>query len=99
MPRMKVPFWCANGHETQLVFLRLPDDQIPSTWDCPKCGKVASRDPGNPGTGQAGEEIYKSHLEYVKERRSSQEAEIVLTGALERLRARGVLPDQLLGDA
>jgi len=37
-------------------------------------------------------------LDYVKERRSSQDAEIVLAGALERLRARGVLPDQLLGD-
>jgi len=38
-------------------------------------------------------------LDYVKERRSSQDAEVVLAGALERLRARGVLPDELLGDA
>ena len=38
-------------------------------------------------------EGFKSHLEYVKERRSSQDAEDVLAGALERLRARRALPD------
>jgi hypothetical protein len=36
---------------------------------------------------------YKSHLDYVKERRSSQDAEDVLAGALERLRAGRALPD------
>ncbi|MFK0006211.1 RNA polymerase-binding protein RbpA [Paenarthrobacter sp. NPDC090520] len=98
LPRIRVPYWCAKGHETRLVFLKLPDEQIPKTWDCPKCGLPASRDPLHPAAARPDDEIFKSHLDYVKERRSSQDAEIVLAGALERLRARGVLPDQLLRD-
>ncbi|WP_081733288.1 RNA polymerase-binding protein RbpA [Paenarthrobacter nicotinovorans] len=98
LPRMRVHYWCAKGHETQLVFLKLPDDQIPRTWDCPKCGLPSSRDPSHPAAAAPVDDLYKSHLDYVKERRSSQEAEVVLAGALERLRSRGVLPDQLLGD-
>ncbi|MDO6143534.1 RNA polymerase-binding protein RbpA [Paenarthrobacter aurescens] len=99
LPRIQVPYWCAKGHETRLVFLKLPDEQIPRIWDCPKCGAPASRDPGNPAPERPEDEIFKSHLDYVKERRSSQDAEVVLAGALDRLRARGVLPDQLLGDS
>ncbi|MFF2840934.1 RNA polymerase-binding protein RbpA [Paenarthrobacter sp. NPDC057981] len=98
LPRIRVPYWCSKGHETRLVFLKLPDEQIPQTWDCPKCGMQASRDPGRPAAPRADEELFKSHLDYVKERRSSQDAEAVLAGALERLRARGILSDQLLGD-
>ncbi|GAT86728.1 electron transporter [Paenarthrobacter nicotinovorans] len=58
----------------------------------------ASRDPESPANPRPEDELFKSHLDYVKERRSSQDAEIVLAGALERLRARGILSDQLLGD-
>ncbi|MFJ5958607.1 RNA polymerase-binding protein RbpA [Paenarthrobacter sp. NPDC092416] len=98
LPRIRVPYWCAKGHETRLVFIKLPDEQIPKNWDCPKCGLTASRDPGHADATRPEDEIFKSHLDYVKERRSSQDAEIVLAGALERLRARGVLPDQLMRD-
>ena len=55
-------------------------------------GRGAVRPRGNPGGG------FKSHLEYVKERRSSQDAEDVLAGALERLRARRGFPEDSAGD-
>lgn len=127
-PRLHVSYWCTKGHETALVFAQLPDDQIPRTWDCRRCGSAASRAAANSaeasgsaasrdeaasakansaeasrpearsGPGAAGGEGFKSHLEYVKERRSSQDAEDVLAGALKRLRARGALPDELLRD-
>ena len=97
LPRIRVSYWCAKGHETTPVFLKLPEDQIPLVWDCRKCGGPASRD-GEAAAADALDDGYKSHLEYVKERRSDQDAEDVLAGALEKLRARGVLPDQLLGD-
>src|SRR5919112_1957168 len=75
LPRMRISYWCAKGHETQLVFLKLPEDQIPVVWDCRRCGVAAVRD----GAAAADEDIlgdrYKSHLGYVKERRSSQDAE------------------------
>ena len=44
LPRIRVSYWCAKGHETQPVFLKLPDDQIPLVWDCRRCGGPASRD-------------------------------------------------------
>ncbi|MFF1253396.1 RNA polymerase-binding protein RbpA [Pseudarthrobacter sp. NPDC058329] len=99
LPRVLVSYWCAKGHETQLVFLKLPEDQLPAIWDCRRCGAVAARDGEEAAGADAMEDGYKSHLEYVKERRSSQDAEDLLAGALERLRARGVLPDELLRDA
>lgn len=97
LPRIRVSYWCAKGHETTPVFLKLPEDQIPLVWDCRKCGGPASRD-GGAAAADALDDGYKSHLEYVKERRSDRDAEDVLAGALEKLRARGVLPDELLGD-
>ncbi|MDQ0678433.1 hypothetical protein QFZ30_001815 [Arthrobacter pascens] len=98
LPRIRVSYWCAKGHETRPIFLKLPEDQIPLLWDCRRCGAPASRDGQEAALLEPMEEGYKSHLEYVKERRSGQDAEDVLAGALEKLRARGVLPDELLRD-
>lgn len=99
VPRMSVSYWCDQGHETHLVFFKLPEDQIPAGWDCRHCGHPASRDTAGPDPSGLAEDGYKSHLDYVKERRSGQDAEAVLAGALERLRARKVLPDELGRDA
>ena len=82
LPRIRVSYWCAKGHETRPVFLKLPEDQIPEVWDCRRCGRTASRDPAMATPCEVQEEGFKSHLEYVKERRSSQDAEDVLAGAL-----------------
>jgi hypothetical protein len=98
LPRIRVSYWCAKGHETRPVFIELPEDQIPLVWDCRRCGTPASRDGQESARLEPVEEGFKSHLEYVKERRSDQDAEDVLTGALEKLRARGVLTDELLRD-
>ena len=98
-PRIAVTYRCAKGHETSLVFAKLPEEQIPGVWDCRRCGGAATRDESRFALEDEPAEGYKSHLEYVKERRSSQDAEDVLAGALEKLRARRALPDELLGDA
>ncbi|MDP9987480.1 hypothetical protein J2S98_002647 [Arthrobacter oryzae] len=98
LPRIRVSYWCAKGHETQPVFLKMPEDQIPRTWDCRRCGGPATRDGNVAAQDDLFDDGYKSHLEYVKERRSGQDAEDVLAGALEKLRARGVLSDELLRD-
>lgn len=98
LPRIKVSYWCAKGHETQPVFLKLPEDQIPVVCDCRRCGAPATRDGHAEAAADALDDGYKSHLEYVKERRSGQDAEDVLAGALEKLRARGILSDELLRD-
>ena len=91
-PRIQVIYRCAKGHETALIFAQLPDELIPGVWDCRRCGGTATRDEAQFALEDIPTDGFKSHLEYVKERRSSQDAEDVLAGALERLRARRCLP-------
>lgn len=84
-PRSVVSYWCANGHESRLSFAL--DAEIPNEWDCPKCGLPGGQDVQNPpSAGRT--EPFKSHLEYVKERRSDEEGEALLEEALEKLRQR-----------
>ena len=58
-----------------------------TTWDCPRCGLPANLDSLNPPPPPK-IEPYKTHLAYVKERRSDAEAADILTEALQALRDR-----------
>jgi len=84
-PRKRVSFWCANKHETRPSFA--DDAPIPDLWDCPRCGYPAGQDQENP-PAPSKNEPYKTHLAYVKERRSDAEAKDILDEALELLRSR-----------
>lgn len=84
-PRRSITYWCANGHVTEPAFAA--EITPPATWDCPRCGLPAGQDeqapPERPRT-----EPYKTHLAYVKERRSEEDGEAILAEALARLRQR-----------
>jgi hypothetical protein len=82
--RVSVTFWCANGHITRPKFAATA--VIPDTWDCQGCGQPAGQDPDNPPPATVAEP-YKTHLAYVRERRSDADAEILLAEALAKLRA------------
>ncbi len=84
-PRRMISYWCANGHHTEHLFAA--EVPIPETWDCQRCGLPAGQDQQNPPTRPRAEP-YKSHLAYVKERRSDEEADAILNEAIARLRAR-----------
>lgn len=60
---------------------------VPEVWDCPKCGLPASLDADNPPPAPK-IEPYKTHLAYVKERRSDDEAADILDEAIKLLRSR-----------
>jgi hypothetical protein len=62
-------------------------EDIPSEIDCPNCGLPAGLDKANPPQ-VAKIEPYKTHLAYVKERRTQKEAEQILDDALTRLREK-----------
>lgn len=86
--RISVSYWDAAGNETVRFFAaNLPDDEIPVTIDSPQTGLPAGRDKENPPQ-LAKSEPYKTHLAYVKERRSDDEAAQLLDEALEQLRTR-----------
>ncbi|MBC3844299.1 RNA polymerase-binding protein RbpA [Streptacidiphilus sp. 4-A2] len=82
-PRLRISFWCANGHETRPSFAS--DAQVPETWDCPRCGFPAGPDEQSPPAPPR-TEPYKTHLAYVRERRSDADGEAILAEALARLR-------------
>ena len=87
-PRRRVSFWCANKHETRPSFAE--DAAVPETWDCPRCGFPAGQDATNPPSAPRNEP-YKTHLAYVKERRSDADGEAILAEALAALRARNII--------
>lgn len=86
--RIAVSYWDAYGTETVRYFAaNLPEEEIPEVIDSPSSGLPAGRDKDNP-PAVAKNEPYKTHLAYVKERRTDEEAEQILADALTKLRER-----------
>ncbi|MBH0129022.1 RNA polymerase-binding protein RbpA [Salinibacterium sp. NK8237] len=86
--RVQISYWDALGNETVRSFsATVPDEEIPETIDCPSSGLPAGRDKQNPPSASK-LEPYKTHLAYVKERRSDDEATELLDEALLQLRTR-----------
>lgn len=84
-PRREVTYFCAAGHASQVRFAA--EVSAPETWDCPRCGQPAGLDHQNP-PGRMRAEPYKSHLAYVKERRSEEDGAKILAEALAKVRQR-----------
>jgi hypothetical protein len=84
-PRQAVTYFCSNEHRTVMTFST--EALVPESWDCPKCGLPASMDSDNPPPARKNEP-YKTHLAYVKERRSDEEAAGILDEAVALLRSR-----------
>jgi hypothetical protein len=82
-PRQRVIYFCSHQHQSEIHFA--VGATAPESWDCPKCGLPASLDSENPPPAPK-IEPYKTHLAYVKERRSDQEAADILDEALKMLR-------------
>lgn len=89
-PRRFVSFWCCNGHETRPSFSEEAGLVVPDEWDCPRCGLPAGQDRDNPPSPPK-VEPYKTHLAYVKERRSVEDGAAILEEALASLRGRGLI--------
>ncbi len=83
--RQAVTYFCSHEHRSVITFA--VEAVAPESWDCPKCGLPASMDSENPPPAPK-IEPYKTHLAYVKERRSDQEAQVILAEALQLLRSR-----------
>lgn len=84
-PRTRLSYWCQQGHHSQVSFAVDADVELPAVWDCPRCGLPAGRDQATP-PAPTKVEPYKTHLAYVKERRSDAEGSLLLNEALEKLR-------------
>lgn len=80
--RIEKTYYCVMGHQQSPAFAAsvLPEE-IPQEIDCPNCGLPAGLDAKNPPQ-TAKHEPYKTHLAYVKERRSDAEAKQLLEEAV-----------------
>lgn len=86
--RNKISYWDALGNETVRHFAAdVAEEDIPEQIDSPTTGLPAGRDRENPPV-LLKNEPYKTHLAYVKERRTPEEAEELLEAALQKLRLR-----------
>lgn len=89
-PRVRISYWCASGHETRPSFADDPQTTVPDTWECPHCGLPAGLDQEDPPSAPR-IEPYKTHLAYVKERRSDADGEAILGEAIEALRQKNIV--------
>lgn len=88
--RITVSYYCAAGHEYSPQYAANVDAaEIPELLDCPSCGLPAGQDKANPPV-IAKHEPYKTHLAYVKERRTDAEAKELLEEAVAAVRERRV---------
>lgn len=70
-------------------------EELPNELDCPHCGLPSGLDKENPPQ-IAKHEPYKTHLAYVKERRTESEAKALLEEAVAAVRERR---ERLLAEA
>lgn len=89
-PRIAVTYWCANGHDVVATFAQEEGVEVPDQWECNRCGYPAGTDRENPPQPPKAE-VYKTHLAYVKERRSDAEGVAILEERLGELRDRGLI--------
>jgi hypothetical protein len=88
--RIELSFYCSNGHVNNVKFAATVElNEIPETLDCPNCGLPSGTDAKNPPT-VAKHEPYKTHLAYVKERRTEEEAIALLEEAVAAVRDRRI---------
>ena len=80
--RMEITYTCASGHEFTRVFAA--DITVPSTWDCPRCGKTGSCEP-EPVLNDSSS--VRSHWDMLVERRSIDELEEMLAVRVKELRS------------
>ncbi|MEY4743305.1 MAG: hypothetical protein RIR34_644 [Actinomycetota bacterium] len=88
--RITLNYYCVNGHSHTVQFAATVDPtEIPEHLDCPSCGLPSGQDQANPPV-VAKHEPYKTHLAYVKERRTEEEAQQLLDEAVATVRERRI---------
>ncbi|MFC6152461.1 RNA polymerase-binding protein RbpA [Nocardioides yefusunii] len=90
--RQQVAYDCTNGHKFEVTMSE--EAEIPSVWECPKCGVEARTDQGVQAEEKA-EKPARTHWDMLLERRSEKELEDLLKERLELLRGGEIGPAHL----
>ncbi|MDR1387810.1 MAG: RNA polymerase-binding protein RbpA [Propionibacteriaceae bacterium] len=81
--RVEVGFVCPQGHRFELLFHL--EAELPTTWDCLRCGRLANRADGTPAPAQPADTSL-THWDRLLQRRSLAELEELLSQRLAELR-------------
>lgn len=90
--RQEIGFDCARGHQFSVTFSAEAD--LPTLWDCPRCGLQAKRSDGVEPELKETKPV-RTHWDMLLERRSISELEELLAERLDLLRAGEVGPPHL----
>ena len=83
-------YYCVMGHVQSPAFAsNVEVEELPVEIDCPNCGLPAGLDKDNPPSNTK-HEPYKTHLAYVKERRTDLEAKQLLEEAIALIKAKRI---------
>ncbi|SDE28244.1 RNA polymerase-binding protein RbpA [Auraticoccus monumenti] len=90
--RQEIGFDCVRGHQFSVTFAAEAD--LPTLWDCPRCGSQAKRSDGVEAEVKETKPA-RTHWDMLLERRSISELEELLAERLDLLRAGEVGPPHL----
>ena len=86
--RVAVNYFCGQGHITTPEFSTQANPlEWPEAISCVTCGNPAGQDPDQVPVDSKND-VYKTHLDYVKDRRWPEEAEEILKEALAKVQER-----------
>jgi hypothetical protein len=95
-PRQEVAYDCPRQHQFTLVFAA--EAEIPSLWECPRCGAESLRSDGErPALKE--EKPVRTHWDMLRERRSIAELEDLLAERLDLLRSGALGPNYNAGSS
>jgi len=83
-PRQNIGFDCPNGHHFDVVFAE--EAELPTQWECSRCGAVAVRSDGAEATPEPGKAT-RTHWDMLRERRSVEELDDLLAERLGEIRS------------
>ncbi|QGF24627.1 RNA polymerase-binding protein RbpA [Raineyella fluvialis] len=87
-PRQEVGFDCPQGHHFEMIFAE--EAELPTVWECPRCGQEASRSDGSVGEVKETKPA-RTHWDMLLERRSLADLEELLSERLEEVRTTGAV--------
>lgn len=85
--RQKLGFDCPNGHHFEVTFA--VEAELPTEWECKKCGLMAKRSDGVVGEEKA-TKPQRTHWDMLRERRSMPELEDIFNEQLTKRRENDV---------
>jgi rubredoxin len=88
--RQEIGYVCTNKHQFTLTFA--DDAEIPTVWECPRCGAESLRTDGVRPDAKD-DKPARTHWDMLRERRSIPELEDLLAERLELLRSGALGPN------